>query len=314
VIPSQKTGRSRGLCEQVGPREGPEVVMGSRSAGLVVALVVACAAPVVAGGSSPKRVVSLAPSLTETVATLDCGAQLVAVSDYAVWPPEALDLPRVGGLYNPNVERILALRPDLVLLPSPLPRLEKVCAAAGISWRRVRIESLGDAAEGFREVAAVLGCPARGEELARGLNRDLEAIGGLANGRPRKKVLMVLDRPPNGRLQALTAVGPGTFLDEMLALVGGDNIFADARQRYFAPSLEAIIERRPEVILELRPGAADPQQAQVEAEGEWRLLFGSEPPEIRVVASDSLLVPGPRMVATASCLAAALCGPADGTP
>jgi iron complex transport system substrate-binding protein len=262
-----------------------------------------------AAETGQQRLVSLAPSLTETVAALGCEAQLVGVSDYVVWPPQALALPRLGGLHNPNVERILALAPDLVLLPSAITKVEKACAAAGIRIEHVLMEDLPDVRRGILRVAELLDCPERGQALVAELDQELAAVAAQAGEQPRLRVLLVLDRPPTGRLQSLTVAGPGTFLDQLAALAGGDNVFEDASRLYFTPSLEAVLSRRPDVIIELRPAGTGINDAETRARAEWQALFGDQQaPLVQVVAGDEILIPGPRMGVTAARLAAAMRG------
>jgi iron complex transport system substrate-binding protein len=256
-----------------------------------------------------QRLVSLAPSLTETVAALACEAQLVGVSDYVVWPPDARELPRLGGLHNPNVERILALAPDLVLLPSAISKVEKACAASGIHVEHLVMEDLHDVRRGILRIAELLGCLERGQALVAELEQELAAVAVQAGEQPRVKVLLVLDRPPTGRLQSLTVAGPGTFLDQLAALAGGDNVFADASRLYFTPSLEAVLSRRPDLIIELRPAGTGIEDAESKARAEWQALFGAQQiPRVQVVAGDGILIPGPRMGATAARLAQAIHG------
>jgi iron complex transport system substrate-binding protein len=263
--------------------------------------------PAAAAETGKQRLVSLAPSLTETVAALGCETQLVGVSDYVAWPPITDTLPRLGGLHNPNVERILAVAPDLVLLPSAITKVEKACAAAGIRVEHVVMEDLPDVRRGILRVAELLDCTERGQALVAEIDQELAAVAAQAGEQPRVRVLLVLDRPATGRLQSLTVAGPGTFLDQLAALAGGDNIFGDASRLYFTPSLEAVLSRRPDVIIELRPAGTGVKEAETKARAEWQALFGAQQvPLVQVVAGDEILIPGPRMGTTAARLAEAM--------
>jgi ABC-type Fe3+-hydroxamate transport system substrate-binding protein len=268
----------------------------ARHLGRAAAAVVLTAAVAAWAQDPPRRVVSFAPSLTETVVELGCGDRLVGVGDYATWPPEVVRLPRVGGLYNPNLEKLLALRPDLVLVPSPMARVEAACANQGIRVERVRTETVADVEAAMRRVASLLGRSAEGERLAAGLHHQLEGVRGRTKGRDRPRVLLVLDRPASGRLREVVTAGPRTFLDELLQLAGGRNLFHDAPRRYFTPSLETVVERRPQLILELRPGAGDAASLERRARNEWAEVFGSgKAPPVRVLTESYLVVPGPRL-------------------
>ncbi|MCG6962002.1 MAG: helical backbone metal receptor [Acidobacteria bacterium] len=282
----------------------------TRHLGLSLALLLASVA---SAQAPPHRVVSFAPSLTETVVALGYGDRLVGVGDYASWPPAAARLPRVGGLYNPNLERLLALRPDLVLVPSPMPRVEAACASRGIRLETVRTETVEDVEAAARRIAGLLGEPAAGRLLATRLHRQLESVRARVKGRNRPRVLLVLDRPASGRLQEVVTAGPRTFLDQLLRLAGGRNLFHDAPRRYFTPSLETVVERRPQLILELRPGAGDAGSLERQARKEWGKVFGGvEAPRVRVLTEPYLVVPGPRLGRAAELLEAVL-HPQQGT-
>lgn len=274
----------------------------TRHLGLSMALVLAVGV-MAAAQTSPRRVVSFAPSLTETVVALGCGESLVGVSDYATWPPQVARLPRVGGLYNPNLEKVFALHPDLVLVPSPMARVEEACASHGIRVEMVRTETVEDVEAAMRRVAGLLGRPATGERLAGELRQRLEAVRARVKGRDRPRVLLVLDRPASGRLREVVTAGPRTFLDQLVRLAGGRNLFHDAPRRYFTPSLETVVERQPQLILELRPGAGEAGSLELQARREWEEVFGTgKTPQVRVLTEPYLVVPGPRLARAAELL------------
>lgn len=283
-----------------------------RQAALGVALAL-LAGTVWASDVAPRRIVTLAPSLTETVFALGCGNRVVGVGDYDRWPAEVAGLPRVGGLYNPNLERLLGLRPDLVLIPSPMAKLEAACGAAGIRVERVAMESVAETEAGIRRLAGLLGRPEAGERLAARVGDELAAVARRTAGLPRPKVLLVLDRPASGELRGLVAAGPGTFLNELLVACGGRNVFADAPRRYFTPSLEEIARRRPELILELDVGAGDADALERAARARWAELFApAAAPVVKVLTDATLVVPGPRLGTAASRLAGVLHPGAEG--
>jgi iron complex transport system substrate-binding protein len=240
----------------------------------------------------PHRLIALTPSVEETLFALGLGGRVVGVGDYCRWPPEARNLPQLGGLFNPNLERIVALHPDLaVFIPSERDlarKLEKL----GISTLVVSDESLADVEASFHIIAQRCGVPASGERLA------AEFRAGLAP-RPlswKPRVMLSVGRQ-SGRLADVLVAGPGTFFDEILKRMGGVNVFADAPTRYPQVSLEEVVRRGRDVIVELRP---EPLPADVVAAlvGDWRQL--PEVPAVRngrvaVLAGDYVVIPGPRL-------------------
>ncbi len=169
---------------------------------------------------APRRVVALAPSLTEIVFAVGAGGSLVGVSEYSDFPPEARNIPRVGGL-EVSPEKVVSLRPDLVLATpegnakGPVSAL----AAAGVPLQSVPAGSLGEVIAGIRLVGRRLGRADAADRLAAGLEKRREAVRAEA-ARSRKRrprtVLLIWPDPPQ-------AAGGGTFLNDLLAEAGGDN-------------------------------------------------------------------------------------------
>jgi len=236
--------------------------------------------------------VALTPSVEETLFALGLGKRVVGVGDYCLWPPEARSLPRLGGLFNPNLERIVSLKPDLaVLIPSERDLGGKL-GRVGIASLVVKNENLADVEQSFREIARRCGVPAEGERLAARWKQDLAP-------RPlswKPKVMLSVGRQ-SGRLVDVLAAGPGTFFDDLLLRMGGVNAFADAPTRYPQVSLEEVMARAPDVILELR---SDPVKPDVAAQllKDWDQL--PQVPAVRqrhiaVLAGDYVVIPGPRL-------------------
>ncbi|MES1210835.1 MAG: helical backbone metal receptor, partial [Acidobacteriota bacterium] len=121
----------------------------------------------------PRRIVALTPSVAETLFALGLGRRVVGVGDYCRFPPEARALPQLGGLFNPNLERIVSLRPNLaVLIPSERDLGAKL-GRLGVPSLIVRNESLADVEQSFRTIAKRCGVPAAGERLAAEQRREL---------------------------------------------------------------------------------------------------------------------------------------------
>ena len=234
----------------------------------------------------------MAPSLTESLFAMGFGDRVVGVDDYSLWPPAAASKVRLGGLFNPNLERIVALRPDLaVLLPSERDigvKLERL----GIATLIVPAETLADVEKSFVAIAARCGDAAAGERAAAAWRTGLAPQP--VPGAPR--VMLCVDRQA-GRLANLLAAAHGTFLDELLARLGGVNVFADAASRYPQVAMEEVVARAPQIILELRTEPAPPAVVATLIH-DWNQL-PSVPAvrdrRIEVIAGGFVLVPGPRL-------------------
>ncbi|MCI0570385.1 MAG: helical backbone metal receptor, partial [Myxococcaceae bacterium] len=192
-----------------------------------------------------KRVVTLAPSLTETVLKVGKGALLVGVSRYDE-APEVKSLPRVGGFLDPSVEGVIALRPDLLLVaPSPGNRqpVERM-AELGVPVLVVPMHTIAETVAGLRAVGAALGARGEAEALVRDFEATRARIRQQTKRRPAPRVLFVYGFEP------LVVAGPGSFAHELLADAGARNVAADANQPYVVYSMERALAARPEVVVD----------------------------------------------------------------
>lgn len=257
-------------------------------------------------GPSGARIVCGSPAVTEIVFALGCGNAVVGVSDFVTAPGEARAKERVGGLLNPNRERLTALRPDIIITQGRHEALETFAVERGIRFHTVRLETLADLYAAIASIASVLGISEKGAALAESVRADLFELKRQTAALPRRSVLLVVGRSP-GNLGALTTVGPGTFLGDLLTMAGGRSVFGDAKGPYPQVSKESVVARRPEVILEVNTDL--PADAVARLRDDWRQL--DDIPAVRhdrivCLSEDFLLVPGPRVGMAARALADAI--------
>lgn len=290
------------------PRHGRARVVGRTRAviGLLIAVWL-CGAP---GLDSRQtiRIVSLVPSLTEALFAIGAAAEVVGVGSFDRFPPEVARLPRVGALVDPDVERILSLRPDLVVTYGSQTALEAQLSRAGIRTYSYRHGGIPEVLESIRGVGRASGHPREAEALVARMTSQLNALRARVKGRPRPRTLLVIDRQP-GTLRETYASGGVGFLHDMLVAAGGDNVFADARTESVQPSTETLLARAPEVILEVRAeGLIQPGDAASERRV-W-LPLASLPAvrngRIYFLTGNHLVVPGPRLAEGAEAFARAL--------
>lgn len=254
-----------------------------------------------AGAPVPRRVVSLAPNLTEIVFALGAGERLVGVSQYSDYPPEARGLPRVGGL-EVSAEKVVSLRPDLVLAtrsgnaPGPVTAI----ASAGVPVLVVPGESLDDVLEGIRMVADRMGIPEAGARLSARLSRRRQAVRRMATGRRlARTLLLVWPDPPQ-------AAGSGTFLDDLLREAGGENLLA-GRPGWPVLSTEYLATAPIEVIV--IPDSPETRRVYDRAFAIGSLSRGSAARARVVRVEESVLTrPGPRVFEGLERLARGLAG------
>jgi iron complex transport system substrate-binding protein len=248
-----------------------------------------------------ERIVSLAPSITETVFVLGEGDRLVGVTDYCDFPPAATRKPRVGGISTPSFEAVLTLRPDLVLATSESNYAEHVerLASLGMAVYVIRPVDFESVLESIERIGAVLGRAAAARAHVASMRRDADAIGRAVAGAPRPRVLYVVWPNP------LIAPGRGTLITELLRRAGGESVTGAEPLPYPRLSLETVVERRPDRIIVGRHGRETVEEL---LRGWGALTAVAAVREGRVDAVDGDLVhrPGPRMIEALRALARAL--------
>lgn len=247
-----------------------------------------------------ERVVSLAPSLTEILFAIGAGPQVVGVDRFSTWPPEARGRELVGSDIEPSLERILAMRPDVVFSArtanpeSAVHALERLGVPVYVS----RSETLAEVRRDVVNVGEVVGRRAEAEALAGSMAARLEALRGAVagDGGPGPLVLVVVWPEP------LTVAGPGSFVDELLRHVGARNLAGDAGAPFPTYGVERVIERQPDVIVVGTHAAGAPPLQPLE-----RLpVPAARAGRIHLVDGDLLFRPGPRLADGAEALVAAL--------
>jgi iron complex transport system substrate-binding protein len=256
----------------------------------------------------PRRVVSLIPATTEMIFAMGAGDRLVGIGNFDRFPPETSTLPRVGGLIDPDTERILSLRPDLVIVYNTQAELKQRLERAAVPYFSYEHRALPDVMETIRAVGARLGVAPAAEALAAGMEKALDGIRRSVAGRARPRTLLVFGRERD-TLRGVYASGGYGFLADLLDVAGSDNVFGEVKQQSVQASTEMILSRRPDAIIELRYGD-DTRAYSVERElAVWKTL--ASVPAVRgnrlhLLVGDEFVVPGPRIVSAATRLARAL--------
>lgn len=242
---------------------------------------------------APERVVVIGPSSAETLAWLGLDQAVVGVSDYCSAPAFA-SLPRVGGQLDPNLERIAALEPDLVVVQGAHPKVEAWCTRSGVRFLSFKTQSVAD----WREETALYGKWFQVVDLEARLNAwnqryDDAGAQGLTDA---TRVLIVASRDPE-RVARLLVAGRGSYLGELLEHAGGQNLFAEHERDYFDLAEESLLQLQPEVILELSGKQPDAERIAL-----WQSAFPELPAaqngRVYGITEDFVFLPGPRMLET----------------
>ncbi|MHB8940615.1 MAG: ABC transporter substrate-binding protein [Desulfobacteria bacterium] len=249
----------------------------------------------------PRRVVSLAPSLTEIVFLLGRGGSLVGVTRFCNFPAAASALPKIGGVSDPDVERIVALSPDLVLCTTDGNPREKVRALEemGIPCFAVAPQDLEAVFTAIERLGVLLGAADRGIAEAAALRRRAQRVRAAARGTDGASpgVLFVVSTAP------VIAAGEGTFMDELVRLAGGRNAAARFSGRYPRLSVEELVAARPDVIFVAGMAGVERFPPEVTR---WKEVPAFRDGAVITLDGDLVTRPGPRLVTALERVSAAL--------
>jgi iron complex transport system substrate-binding protein len=255
-------------------------------------------------GAAPQRVVSTAPVITEILYALGAGDRVVGVTTYCHYPAEVKQKPKIGTYVKPHMEAILAQRPDLVILIQNPGPTERLLRDAKLNVLLVREGTLENAYANVRTIAGALGIAPRGEALVREMRAGLKEVRAKVAGRPKRSLMFVIGRSP-GQLSGMMAVGQRSFLNELFETAGGENVFGGAGLTYPRVTLEEVMARNPEVILDrgdmgqTEGVTAAQKQAVVALYAQHKVLRAVERRAVHAIAADVFMVAGPRVAEAA---------------
>jgi ABC-type Fe3+-hydroxamate transport system substrate-binding protein len=269
---------------------------------LLVALGCSSGAPHPGGVPSapPRRVVVLAPAAAEMMDALGVLDRVVGVGEFGPWPPAIENLPRVGGYDAPNVERALELDADAVLTAASIAASPAHARLDALSIHVVALDTstFDGVFASLDEVGRLFERQERAATVAAEMQGALRAIEERARGLERLRVLVVVGRDP------LFVAGPGSHFDEMIRIAGGTNVASDVGAPYQQASLEALLERRPEVIVDTSDNR--PEAARGREPASWSryaFLPAVENDRVYQVDPGRLAIPGLRLPAMTGLMA-----------
>ncbi len=246
------------------------------------------------------------PSLTQTVVALGQGNRLVGITDFDELDSSFKKIPRLGGFLNPGLEAILALKPDMVLLGNMQTELQQKLSHLHIPSLIFAQQSVDDVFDGIRILGEMLDAPKSSDSLRKSMHAGLDSIAALSNALHRPSCLLVISRNP-GTLQNLFTCGPASFLAQLLSVAGGESVFADMKQTWAPISLEEIILRNPEVILDLSGNSVGDSKTWESLES----VRAVKSHRIYMLDQKWMTLPGPMMVEIAGTFFQAIHSPGD---
>jgi cobalamin transport system substrate-binding protein len=254
----------------------------------------------------PLRLVSLAPSLTESVFALGRGDWLVGVTDFCDYPPEARSKPKVGGSVTHDLERIVQLHPSLVLITQDGNPLQTVARLTqlGLPVFAVTPDSFGGILKSLLSLGHLLKADSAAAKLVQLIQDRASAVRQAVQGRLRQRVLYLVWSDP------LVAAGPATFVGDLLEMAGGENIVRERSVGYPHLGWEEVVRRAPEVIVVAEHREPDRSAAGVEvlrsSWRRWQSIPAVRSGRILELPGDTILRPGPRVPEGLEALARAI--------
>jgi iron complex transport system substrate-binding protein len=248
---------------------------------------------------SPTRIVSIAPSNTEMLFALGLEERIVGVDSYSTYPPQAGQKPQVGTYLEPDLERVVAAEPDLILatethVGTVLPELD----ALGLPTVVIEPTDLDQVFSGMLLVGTIADVSPRAQQVVCEFQARVDAVADAVAGAPRPRVFFELS--PD-----LYTAGPGSYVDDLISRAGGDNVAVGAAELWPQLSAEAVVSADPEVIL-LADHEAGITAEQVAARPGWQQMSAVQQGRIVSLDADLVARPGPRVVDGLEAIAAAL--------
>ncbi|MBA4175391.1 MAG: ABC transporter substrate-binding protein [Leptothrix sp. (in: Bacteria)] len=245
----------------------------------------------------PQRIVSLLPSLTESVWALGGGRRLVGVDRYSNWPPELAALPRLGGLDDAQIETIAALKPDVVLASTSARSIDRL-EALGFKVLRLKSETHADVRRTLVLLATLLGTPAEGDRVWQRIQRDIAAAAErVPPARRGQRVYFEIGGGPY-------AAGRSSFIGETLVVLGIDNIVPADLGPFPKLNPEFVVRAQPQVVMGVQR-----EQAAMAARPGWQsipAIAKNQRCGFETTRYEMLIRPGPRMGEAAGVLAECL--------
>lgn len=241
-----------------------------------------------------RRIVSLTPSSTENLFAIGTGHLVVGVCSACDYPQRVKKLPQVGDFMKPSLERIVALKPDLIVISSSTVSktiADDLQAKTKKPVFVLRPETVDEVLNGLLLLGEVTSRKKAAQRLVKSLKQRLEAVAQKVKSKPRPKVVMEVAPPP-----AMMVVGSGNFIDDAIRLAGGENAFGDARQPFPTISLEMLALKDADVYLLPHPHGGDDKLSEVKRRSGFANLRFVRSGRVYTFDPDLLFRPTPRLV------------------
>ncbi|OGW36745.1 MAG: hypothetical protein A2Y97_13525 [Nitrospirae bacterium RBG_13_39_12] len=196
------------------------------------------------GDEIPDRIVSLAPNVTEILFALDLGNRVIGVTNYCDYPEEARKIPKIGGMSNPSLEAVVSLKPDIVVMTTDgnQKKFEERLRSLKIKTYVFKSRRLSELPQGIRDMGSALGAREKASSFSSEMEKTISKFGRTLPSAKKTKILFIIWPEP------LIVAGYGTAIDDVITLLGGENIASKTKVTYPKFSIEEIIRQAPDLI------------------------------------------------------------------
>ena len=242
----------------------------------------------------PERIVSHVPGITEILFALGLGERVVGVSEYCDYPEEAKSKPKVGGFWNPSMEGIVALDPDLVFTMGSVEYVMTQLDSLEIPCIALQPKDMNGVLKNIELVGKVTGTEGRADKLIRDMQDSISHVLALVEDAPRPKVFYIIEATD---LTLPWTAGPGSFIDTLITMAGGENIAAEAPGVWVQFSIEQVVSSDPEIIiLPAKHGTAFTSPEVLQGHPIWQKVTAVKQDRICIIDGDLVDRYGPRIV------------------
>ncbi|MEJ2544587.1 MAG: helical backbone metal receptor [Calditrichaceae bacterium] len=246
-----------------------------------------------------QRVISLAPNITEMIYSLDQQSKLIAVTDYCNYPTEAKSKGTIGALLNPNLEKIISLKPDLLIGTSAHSELALKLKSKNLKTILLPNDTVDEILLSIDSIGVLLDCRIQAMHLVQSIRDSIQRYLSDLNSTSEKipRAMLVLGRDP-GTTRNIGVIGSHNYMDSLWALIGGINLYADLDTKFAQISRENIIDRNPDLIIEFKIDSDWNENKNKSNLNEWHdlnLIDAIHHKQIYVIPDESAFIPGPRI-------------------
>lgn len=256
--------------------------------------------------NTPQRIISLSPSITETLFAIGAGDRVVAVTTYCRYPDAVTRLPDVGGYLDASLEQIVRLQPDLVILLDRQLALKNQLQQLGIKTLSVNNSSLAGIRRSISDIALAVGEKANADRLLSAFNQRLQDIKNKVAGQTKPDVLLVIAHSTGSHLDKVYIAGQQDFYNDLLRYLGATNVYRNPQIKVPALSIEGLLQLNPQIIVDIFPDAEVFPIDIADIKQQWQQLdkmTAIQHDQLHIIQADYAVIPGLRIIQLAERLA-----------